>query len=130
VALSLTSSGWAARDVILTFTLADGAPWTDRRVLTEATSDVQVLSQALLALLGQAVLDTGIEAITVQVTDLSRTVAAQLELFAPEQGRADRLRGVLQRLSTRYSGCFVQAAIADPDAYVPEQRVQYKTLAP
>jgi nucleotidyltransferase/DNA polymerase involved in DNA repair len=130
LAVSLTNGGWAACDVVMTLTLADDLPWTSRRVLTEPTSDVQLLAQALIALLSQAVLDTGIEAITVQVTDLSQTVAAQLELFAPEHGTADRLRGVLHRLSTRYSGCFVQARLAEPDAYVPEQRVQFTTLTP
>jgi DNA polymerase-4 len=130
LAASLTSGGWAARDVALTLSLTDDMPWSDRRVLTEPTSDQRVLAQILSALLAQATLTSGVEAMTLQVTDLSPTVTAQLELFAPEQGQADRLRGTLQRLSTRYTGCFVRATVAEPEAYLAEQRVQFDLFAP
>jgi hypothetical protein len=130
LAAALISGGWAARDVVLTLSLADDLPWSDRRILTEPMSDQQVLGQILSALLAQATLTSGVEAITLQVTDLNPTVTRQLELFAPEQGQADRLRDTLQRLSTRYMGCFVRATVAEPEAYLTEQRVQFDVLAP
>jgi len=124
----LLAGGWAAQDLILTVVFESGDPWIERRMLVQPTVDQLALAQALVALLGQARGDGGVEQLRVAITQLRPTAATQLDLFAPVQGQANRHDDIVQRLSTRYAGCFVQAAVTDR-AYLPEQRVRFDPVA-
>jgi hypothetical protein len=90
VAARLTSGGWAAQEVGLTLRLDVGEDWTERRTLAQPTSDTALLGQALIALLARADCTVGVEALTVEAANLRPTVAAQLELFASQQGQEKR----------------------------------------
>jgi len=81
------------------------------------------LREAFLALSRTATLASGVEALTIQISDLAPTAAVQLDLFAPAVGQAPQLKGALDRLRMRYASSFVQARLADPTAQLPEQRV-------
>jgi hypothetical protein len=85
------------------------------------------LSEAFLALSRTAVLESGVEAVTVAISGLTPTVTSQLALFAPTSGQAQQRDLALERLRTRYAGSFVQARFADPTAQVPEQRVRFES---
>ena len=130
LAADLEAGGWSARAVVLTLVLEDGAPLSLDRLLVEATADRTLLAQALLALSGAAALSSGVESVTVAATDLAPTVTAQLELFAPQAGQADRLRDVLGRLGARHAGSLLRAALVDPAARLPECRVRFEPLEP
>ncbi|HEX9373250.1 MAG TPA: hypothetical protein VF897_19715, partial [Roseiflexaceae bacterium] len=69
--------------------------------------------------------ESGVEAITLCISELRPTVAAQLDLFAPTSGQAKQLDSALERLHTRYGGSFVQARLADSTAQLPERRVRF-----
>jgi DNA polymerase-4 len=124
----LHAGGWAAQAVALTVYGEDGTPWSEQRILREPTTDPAVLAQGLIALLGQAPAVVGVEQLGVAVTERRPTVAAQLELFASPHGQASWLEDALGRLSTRYRGCFMRAALADSSAFLPEQRVRFDPL--
>jgi DNA polymerase-4 len=124
----LTNGGWAAQEVGLTLCLEVGEDWTERRTLAQPTSDAALLGQALVALLARADCTAGVEALTVEATNLRSTVAAQLELFASQRGQEKRLDDTLGRLAARHSASFVRAHLADPAAYLLEQRVRFEPL--
>ncbi|HEY3231867.1 MAG TPA: hypothetical protein VGJ87_21735, partial [Roseiflexaceae bacterium] len=128
LATRLAAGGWATQALTLTLRFEHASPWTEQRLLPQPTAVQGRLAEALVALLGQARVDEGIESLTIAVAQLRPTVAAQLELFASAQGQARRLDDTLERLVTRYRGCFVRAALADPAAYLPEQRVRFEVL--
>ena len=119
----LAAGGWAARTIAVTLALEDGAPWIAQRTLSVPTADCSVLREAFLALSRTATLASGVEALTIQISDLAPTAAVQLDLFAPAVGQAPQLKGALDRLRMRYASSFVQARLADPTAQLPEQRV-------
>jgi hypothetical protein len=124
----LAAGGWAARSIALTLHLEDGAPWSAERTLSTPTADHARLLEALLALSRTAEIATGIEACTLGISQLMPTVAAQLELFAPESGQARQLESTLDRLSGRYAGSFLRAQVADATAQLPERRVRFEPL--
>jgi DNA polymerase-4 len=128
VTARLASGGWAAQDVRLTLRLEIGEPWTEHRTLAQPTSDGALLGQALVALLGRTDCTAGVEALTVEAANLRPTVAAQLELFASRQGQEKRLEDTLGRLAGRHRASFVRAALADPAAYLLEQRVRFEPM--
>ena len=70
--------------------------------------------------------ESGIEAITLCISELAPTVTAQLELFAPAGGQSKQLEGTLERLHARYGGSFVRARLADSTAQLPERRVRFE----
>jgi hypothetical protein len=51
-----------------------------------------------------------------------------MELFAPQQGQEKRLDDTLDRLAARHRASFVRAALADPAAYLLEQRVRFEPM--
>jgi DNA polymerase IV len=124
----LTSGGWAAQEVGLALCLEVGEDWTERRTLAQPTSDVALLGQSLIALLAQADCAAGVEALTVEAASLRPTVTAQLELFASQQAQEKRLDDTLERLAARHRASFVRAALADPAAYLLEQRVRFEPM--
>jgi nucleotidyltransferase/DNA polymerase involved in DNA repair len=128
LAARLAAGGWAAQALTLTLRFEHAPPWIEQRLLLQPTAVQGRLAEALVALLARAHVDEGIESLTVAVAQLRPTVAAQLELFASPQGQARRLDDTLQRLVARYRGCFVRAALTDPAAYLPEQRVRFDPL--
>jgi nucleotidyltransferase/DNA polymerase involved in DNA repair len=128
LAVRLTSGGWAAQEIGLTLCLEVGEDWTERRTLRDPTSDAALLSQALLALLARAKCVEGVEAVSVEAANLRPTVAAQLELFASQQGQERQLDDTLHRLSARFGACFVRAKVADPAAFLLEQRVSFESV--
>jgi hypothetical protein len=105
-----------------------GAPSAERRTLAQPTSDTALLGQSLIALLGQASCIAGVEALIVEAANLHTTVATQLEMFASQQGQEQRLDDTLDRLAARHRASFVRAALADPAAYLLEQRVCFEPL--
>jgi DNA polymerase-4 len=125
----LERGGWAARDIVLTLTPPDGEPWAERRVLNQATADPDLLTQALLALLGRASCRAGVELLSIKISSVQPTVAVQSELFVSQQAQSDRLQNVLRRLSVRHSGTFLRARLSQAVAYLPEQRAQFEQLA-
>jgi len=128
LATDLEAGGHAAKAVMLTLTMEDGAPITMCHTLVEATANRALLTQALLRLSRQALLRSGIEAVTVAAADLSPTVATQRDLFAPAQGQADRLREVLGWLSARHARSMLRVTLSDPYARLPERRVRFDPL--
>jgi nucleotidyltransferase/DNA polymerase involved in DNA repair len=104
--IQLTEGGWAAQAIALTLHLEDGAPWTAQRTLSVATADRAKLMEAFLDLSRTAHLESGVEAITLCISDLAPTVTVQLELFAPVGGHSKQLEKTLERLHTRYSSSF------------------------
>jgi protein ImuB len=122
----LAAGGWAAQAIVLTLTLEDGEPWIAQRTLSAPTADCTVLREAFLALSRTAILGSGVEALTIQISDLAPTAGMQLDLFAPAIGQAPQLNGALGRLRTRYASSFVRARLADPTAQLPEQRVCFE----
>jgi DNA polymerase IV len=124
----LANGGWAAQELGLTLRFESGEPWIERRTLPQPTTDPVLLAQALIALLARADCTAGIEAFTVEAAKLRPTVAAQLELFASQQGQEKRLDDTLSRLHGRYRACFVRAHLADPAAYLLEQRVRFEPV--
>jgi hypothetical protein len=125
---ALQAGGWSVRRVGLTLALEEGGPWTAHHMLTAATTDVALLTQALLALSRQAALACGVEAVTVTATDLAPMMAAQLELFVPDVGQPKQLRDVLGRLNPRHMGSLLRATLSDPHARLPERRVRFDPL--
>jgi DNA polymerase IV len=130
LAAQLVAGGWAARAINLTLHLEDGAPWTTQRTLSAPTADRNRLKEAFFALSRTAVLDTGIETLTLQLSELAPTVATQLDLFAPTSGQTRQLGATLARLSTRYAGSFVRANVANSTAQLPERRVRFEPRDP
>jgi DNA polymerase IV len=128
LAARLANGGWAAQDVMLTLCLEIGEPWMERRTLAQPTTDMALLGQALVALLARADCTDGVEALIVEAANLRPTVAAQLELFASQQGQEQRLDDTLDRLAARHRASFVRAALADPAAYLLEQRVCFEPV--
>jgi nucleotidyltransferase/DNA polymerase involved in DNA repair len=128
LATDLGAGGHAAKALMLTLTMEDGAPIIVCHTLVEATANGALLTQALLRLSRQAPLHSGIEAVTVAAADLSPTVATQRDLFAPAQGQADRLREVLGRLSARHARSVLRVTLSDPLARLPERRVRINPL--
>ena len=124
----LTSGGWAAQEIGLTLCLEVGEDRTERRTLAQPTSDAALLGQALIALLTRAECAAGVEALAVEAANLRSTVAAQLELFVSQQGQQKRLDDTLDRLAARHRASFVRAALADPAAYLLEQRVRFEPV--
>jgi nucleotidyltransferase/DNA polymerase involved in DNA repair len=123
LATHLVSEGWAARTIALTLTLDDGEPWIAQQTLSAPTAGNTQLREAFLALSRTAILESGVTALTVQISELVPTAAVQLDLFAPAVGQAPQLKGALDRLQARYASSFVRARLADPTAQLPEQRV-------
>jgi DNA polymerase-4 len=128
LAVRLARGGWAAQEIALTLQFEGGMPSTERRTLSQPTSDGALLGQSLIALLAQAECVAGVEALSVEAASLCPTVAAQLELFASQQGQEKRLDDTLSRLAARYRDCFVRAALTDPAAYLLEQRVRFEPV--
>src|SRR5262249_52838222 len=128
LATDLEGGGHAAKAVMLILAMEDGAPITVYHTLVEATANRALLTQALLGLSRQALLHSGIEAVTVAAVDLSSTVATQRNLFAPVQGQADRLRDVLGRLSARHARSMLRVTLSHPYARLPERRVRFDPL--
>jgi nucleotidyltransferase/DNA polymerase involved in DNA repair len=126
LANQVAAAGWAARAITLTLHPDDGPPWTAQRTLSTPTADRATLMEAFRALSRSAQLESGVEAITLCISDLAPTVTAQLELFAPPRGQAKQLESTLERLSTRYAGSFVRARLADSSAQLPERRVHFE----
>jgi len=126
----LATGGWAARAIALTLSLADGVPWTGERALRTPTADPRLLTQAFLALNRAAMLESGVEAVTLHITALVATVATQRDLFAPAAGRAEELDRALDRLRARYAGSFVRAQLNNLTAHLPEQRVRFDPWEP
>jgi protein ImuB len=126
LAAQLDAGGCAARTIRVTLHLDDGAPWAAQRTLSAPTTDRSKLKEAFLALSRTAMLDTGVEALTLQISELAPTVAAQLDLFAPTSGQARQLDATLERLSTRYARSFVRASVANSTAQLPERRVRFE----
>jgi DNA polymerase-4 len=128
LAQDLQAGGWSARTVALTLHVEDGAPWSARRALVEATTDAAQITQALLGLCRRADIACGVESMTVAAMELAPLTTAQLDLFAPETGAADRLQDVFGRLGARHTGSLLRAAISAPDARLPERRVRFDPL--
>jgi nucleotidyltransferase/DNA polymerase involved in DNA repair len=128
LASQLDAGGWAARAITVTLQLEDDAPWSAERTLGTPTAERNKLKEAFLALSRTAALDTGIEALTLQISALASTVVTQLELFAPASGQAKQLDAALERLGTRYAGSFVRATVANSAAQLPERRVRFEPL--
>jgi DNA polymerase IV len=128
LAAQLNAGGWAARAIRVTLHLEDGAPWRAQRTLSAPTADRDKLKAAFLALSRAAVLDSGIEALTLQVGELAPTITTQLDLFARTSGQAKQLEATLGRLSTRYAGSFMRANVANTSAQLPERRVRFEPL--
>lgn len=126
LAAQLDAGGWAARAIKVMLHLEDGAPWSAERRLSAPTADPSKLREVFLALSRAALLDTGIEALTLQMSELAPTVATQLDLFAPASGQTKQLDTALERLSTRYAGSFVRATVANSAAQLPERRVRFE----
>ena len=126
LAAQLDAGGWAARAIKVMLHLEDGAPWSQQRTLSAPTADPSKLREVFLALSRAAILDTGIEALTLEIRELVPTVAAQLELFAPASGQTRQLDAALERLGTRYAGSFVRATVANSAAQLPERRVRFE----
>jgi DNA polymerase IV len=126
----LITNGWAARTIVLTFRLEDGAPWIGTQTLRTPTTDPALLTQAFLNLSHTANLESGVETITLHINDLVRTVVTQRELFAPAAGQQQELDGALERLHTRYASSFVRAQLDDPTAHLPEQRMRFAPWEP
>ena len=126
--MQLDAGGWAARAIKVTLNLEDGAPWSEQRTLSAPTADPSKLKEAFLALSRAAMLDTGIEALTLHISELVPTVAAQLDLFARASGQAKQLDAALERLGTRYAGSFMRATVANSDAQLPERRVRFEPI--
>jgi len=126
--VQLAAGGWAAQAITLTLHVEDGAPWTAQRTLSAATTDRAKLMEVFCALSRAAHLESGVEAITLCISELSPTVAAQLDLFAPTSGQAKQLDSALEHLHTRYGGSFVRARLADSTAQLPERRVRFEPL--
>jgi nucleotidyltransferase/DNA polymerase involved in DNA repair len=124
----LTSGGWAAQEIALTLRFEFGEPWIERRTLAQPTSDGALLGQALVALLARAECAAGVESLTMEAANLRPTVAAQLELFASQQGQKKQLDDTLGQLAGRHHASFVRAALADPAAYLLEQRVRFEPM--
>ncbi len=121
----LATGGWAAQAITLTLHVEDGPPWTAQRTLSAATADRAKLMEVFRALSRSARLESGVEAITLCISDLAPTVTAQLELFAPATGQAKQLDHTLERLHTRYVGSFVRARLTDSSAQLLERRVRF-----
>jgi hypothetical protein len=111
---------------VLTLALEDGAPWIAQRTLSAPTADDTLLRGAFLALSRTATLECGVEALTVQISELAPTTVMQLDLFAPATGQAQQLNRALGHLRTRYASSFVRARLADLTAQLPEQRVCFE----
>jgi DNA polymerase-4 len=123
VAALLLTDGRAANKLTLTLALDDGEPVILEHHLAEATSDGALLNAALLALSRSAVVESGVTSITVTASGLVPIVVAQLELFAPATGQAQRLRAVLDRLESRFADSLLRAQLVDPEALLPERRI-------
>jgi DNA polymerase-4 len=128
LAAQLATGGWAARAIIVTLHVEDGAPWTAQRTLSAATADSATLIEAFRALSRSVQLESGVEAITLCISALAPTVTAQLELFAPASGQAKQLDHAFHRLHARYGSSFVRARLADSGAQLPERRVRFDLL--
>src|SRR5262249_11830044 len=128
LAVQLDAGGWAARAIRGTLHLGDGATWSGPHMLHLATADPSQLEEAFLTLSRGAMLNAGIETLTLEISDLVPTVAAQLELFALAGGQVKHLDAALERLSTRYAGSFVRATVANSTAQLPERRVRFEPL--
>ena len=126
--VQLDASGWAAQAIRLTLHVEDGPPWTAQRTLSVPTADRATLTEAFRALSRSARIESGVEAITLCISDLAPTVTAQLELFAPTTGQAKQLDHTLERLHVRYASSFVHARLADSSAQLPERRVLFEPL--
>jgi nucleotidyltransferase/DNA polymerase involved in DNA repair len=123
LATELAAGGSAARAIILMLHVEDGAPWTAQRTLSAPTSDRARLMEAFRALGRTAQLESGVEVMTLCISDLAPTVTTQLELFAPASGQTKQLDYALERLHARYASSFVRARLADSSAQLPERRV-------
>lgn len=130
LATQLARGGWAARTIMVTLTLEEGAPWAEHRTLSSPTADQALLTQAFLALSRTATLQAGVEAVMLQLTELVPTVVRQQELFASETGQAQQRDAALERLQARYANSFLRAHIEDPTAALPEQRMRFATWEP
>jgi hypothetical protein len=122
----LASGGWAAQAITLTLHPDDGTPWRAQRTLSTPTADRAKLMEAFRTLSRTAHLESGVEAITLCISELAPTVTAQLELFAPTTGQAKQLDHTLERLHARYASSFVHARLADSSAQLPERRVRFE----
>jgi len=126
--VQLAAGGWAAQAITLTLHVEDDTPWTAQRTLSTPTADRTKLMEAFRALSRSARLESGVETITLCISNLAPTVTAQLELFAPGGGQLKQLEGTLERLHARYAGSFVHARLADSSAQLPERRVRFEPL--
>jgi nucleotidyltransferase/DNA polymerase involved in DNA repair len=122
----LTAGGWAACTVALTLALEDGESWTAQRTLSSPTAEPTLLDAAFLALCRTAQLESGVEALTLEINDLAPTVTRQLDLFAPMSGQSKQLERTLDRLHTRYASSFVRARLLEATGLLPEQRVRFE----
>jgi nucleotidyltransferase/DNA polymerase involved in DNA repair len=128
LAAQLAAGGWAARAITLTLHVEDGAPWTAQRTLSAPTADRARLMEAFRALGRTAQLESGVEVMTLCISELAPTVTTQLELFAPASGQTKQLDHALERLHARYVSSFVRARLADSSAQLPERRVRFDPL--
>jgi hypothetical protein len=87
LAAQLDAGGWAVRTIIVTLHLDDGAPWTAQRTLSAPTAERSKLKEAFLALSRTAALETGIEALSLQISELAPTVATQLDCLPQPPAR-------------------------------------------
>lgn len=133
LATRLRASGRVARLLRLSLQLEDETEWADQIVLRQPTSNSEWLTLTVEALLRRFRATRGVVALTITVADLLLAMGQQLDLFdyygsGTEQAR--RLNEHLPDLIARYgAGCFYQAAVTNPAAYLPEGRFQLRTVA-
>lgn len=125
----LQSEHLFCRRVEVDLSLASGEQESNVAYLRESSQDGEVIARAALRVL-QERCGSGITGIRLTLTDLQGLKGGQLSLFAPRQGRLEKLAGAVARLKSRFGGDHLRkAVITDPKALIPERRftfVEYK----
>jgi hypothetical protein len=86
------------------------------------TSDLALLTGALRQLLGACLPESGVLALRVVASDLTRPQTAQLTLFPEPMTSRAQVAAVVANLSPRVRGQIYQAQLVAPQARCPEQQ--------
>jgi protein ImuB len=122
----LTARGAGATRAILTLDVERGAPLTLDQVLPEPAAAPDLLERLLVARLTSEAPTSSVTRIALELRGEQVVSGQQLGLFAPQLARAARLDWQLTGLALRFGADrLLRARIVDPEATVPEQRVDW-----
>lgn len=126
----LAARGAGAAQATLVLELENAPALRIEQSLPEPVAAAELIERLLLARLGAAPPTAPVERLVLELHGTAPAAGQQLGLFAPQLARAGRLDWQLAGLVIRFGADrLLRARIVDPEATLPEQRVEWLSVA-